>query len=381
MCVIGPPVVSPGVSYGLEAANSISNSLSFRQDGKVRRACSSYHTEVGVQAGIPMSEQVQESPPTLDQAIENAQGLTTVLGIIFLVASIAQALGWVQAGVPAWLNIAIAVAVLVLAQLLPKKALPVVVALVVIFVVLTVDTLMATGFVLENWGVVPTVIVVVRYLILLGATQQLAEVGKLLWKERTMAERIAAFKEIDQPRVPGDSPAPAAEDSIAKAEGMAIDVSHNSSALVFRVMSALLVVGGLIFGGGMLAAGETEVAMAGFLLMPAMAFGVYYVAGIEERYLPGLIAKLKEAAEVGELEACADVRAKLVAAKHRGSRALAAEIVNHRMPADSTFVKTAADIIAEIGTLDDDAAFALKRALGGSGAAATTLGKLFDGIQ
>ena len=111
--------------------------------------------------GVPMTTDQTNASPGLDEAIAAAaQGLTTALGIVFMFASIAQALGWVQAGVPAWMNIAISAGVLVLAQLLPQKSLAVTAALGVIFLVLAVDTLMATGYVLDSWGVLPTIIVV-----------------------------------------------------------------------------------------------------------------------------------------------------------------------------------------------------------------------------
>ena len=313
----------------------------------------------------------ETAPPTLDQSIENTQGLTTVLGGVFMVGGIMQALGWVEAGVPAWLNIAIPIAVLVLAQLLPKKSLLVTAALGVIFLILAVDTLVSTGFVLSSWGVLPTIVVIVRYLILLSATRELAQLAKLLWEERTMAERVAKLKAAD-------SAAGAPTDSGAASVPL-IDVSNNSSALVFKIFSGLLVVGGLISGSAMLSFGETTVGTIAIVGFAALAFGSYYVAGMEERYLPGLVGELKTLAE-GE-QGLDEVRAKLVAAKGRGSRALAAAIVNERIPIESAFATSAARIIAEIDMLDDDAAFALRRVAGDSSEFVSVLGNLLPTVD
>ena len=306
-----------------------------------------------------MTDTNDTSARPLDRSIERAQGITTALGVVFLCGGILQAMGLVEAGVPAWLNILIPVAVLFLAPQLKTRSLFAAASLTAIFLVLVVDTLAATVYVLNSWGAVATAVVIVRYIVLVGAAQELGQVLKLLLAGRRTERRVAELKRgvastsAAEPQAAAPAPHPGGE--------LNIDVRNNSSAMLFRIMSGLLLAGGIVFGSAMASMGEKGVAMVGLLVMPAMATGVFFVAGIEERYLPGLIGKLKEG---GDCDAMSDVRTKLVAAGKRGSRALAAEIVNNGIAIDTEFSATAMSIIAEIGILDGDAAFALAQVVG-----------------
>lgn len=307
-----------------------------------------------------MTDTDDTSASPLEQSIESARGITTLLGGVFLVGGVLQALGWVEAGVPAWLNIVIPVVILFLAPQLKTGSLFVAGSLVAIFLVLVVDTLAATIFVFNSWGAVATVVVVVRYVVLLSAAQELGQVLKILLADRQTERRVAELKRgtesVRAPAPQGDTREPRSR----PVGELKIDVSNNSSAMLFRIMSGLLLLAGIVFGSAMAAAGETGVAMFGFLLMPALAIGTYLVAGVEERYLPGLIETLKKG---GDPDAMAQVHTKLVAAGRRGSRALAAEIVNKESAIDKKFSAAAVSIIAEIGVLDGDAAFALRQVI------------------
>jgi len=302
---------------------------------------------------------------SLDNAINQAQPITTVLGVVFLIDSALQAFGLVEAGVPAWLNIGISFAVLALARQLPRKSLLLTGVLAAIFLIILVDTLAATGYVLEAWGVLPTILVVIRYLVLLGAAQALVAVIKELVAERQTAERLEKIKSNTVTSAEGTALNLPIAGAMDATDGQPIiDVSKHAAATGIRIMSGLLLVAGLIFGAAMASFGETGVALFGFVLMPLMAAAAFYVAGIEERFIPGLIANVRLSLNEGNTEAATEARTKLVAIKGHASRRLAAAIVNDRVPVTSDFGQEALAIIAEIGVLDADAAFALRRYIG-----------------
>ena len=317
------------------------------------------------------------SRPTLDEKIESAKRLTLILSSIFFVSSLFQLAGVIEAGVPVWINVAGSIAVMVLALALPQKSLALTCLLAAIFIGLVADTLIATGYVLESWGAVATAMVVVRYLILLSAARAVGQVAVDLAAAHNTARRVAMVKTPSGPATPGTRIGlPASADAetpraIVQERGRAaqelaerqstIELGPNAAAIAFRILGGLLIVAGFGFGLTMTSFGEAFVGTIGFIVLPAMGIGAFFVASVEERYVPGLIAKLQAAIESGDTQAAAEARHKLVAAKHHSTRRLAAALVNDRLPIQSASGRAVLETIGEIGTLDEDAALALRQ--------------------
>lgn len=314
------------------------------------------------------NEVAQNGDQTLDQKVGEATSWTLALGGLGIIASILQMLDVVEAGVPGWLNLLIAGSAVGLGLLLSHRSLLITGALLAIFMAIIADTLITTGIVFDEWGLFPTIILIFRYLILLSAARSVGQVFAGIISERTTSRRVAALGVSASERTVSHAVetlgAPSeAERATAKVASPSIEPGTNASAIYFRVLGGLVAVGGIFFGFAMTSEGEAFVGLIGFIVGPLFGAGVFYLAGIEARYLPGLVVKLKTAVELNDKAAIQNARTKLIAAKHHASRRLAAELVNEKVPINSPFGQIALETISEIGTLDKDAAIALRRTI------------------
>ena len=177
------------------------------------------------------------SPATLDGRIDAARSWSVALGALGLVASVLQMLGVVEAGVPGWVNLLIAASTVALGLALVRKSLAVTAALLAIFIAILADTLIATGFVFERGGTALTIVLVLRYIVLLNAARAIGQVFVEILRSRRAARNRGAL----------DAPAPAAaigESPDAPARAAAgLAPATSPSAILFGGLAAFLLAG------------------------------------------------------------------------------------------------------------------------------------------
>lgn len=282
---------------------------------------------------------------TLDAKIATATLWTLVLGGLGVLASAMQMLGYVEAGVPGWFNLLIALSACGLSLTLSRRSLTLTGILLAIFVAILADTLVATGIVLEERGLAPTILLVVRYMIMLAAARAVGQVFAGIFVERRDARNRGALQS-------DATTAPPAMLDPGKSPSAIYFFSFAGLLLVAAVIYALVIpledMGAVIFGG--------MIVMAGVVGAAALA---------ESRYVPSLVQSLQEAVAAGDADQARSIRDRLVQMRGRGARALAAAALAfdagaHDQARRAAFASDALNDIAKIGSLDRDAASAVR---------------------
>lgn len=289
--------------------------------------------------------------PTLDDRISTATGWSIASGALGVIASVFQMFGVIELGVPAWFNLLIAVSVIVLGWNLRRRSLALTLLLATIYVALLVDTLVATGVVLQRFGVALAIVLVLRYIILLSVAQAIAEVVKGLLEARIAARNRG---QLDEPK---GAAAPALGRPVA-AVAAPFKLGLHPTFFIFAGLTASLALGlcalalmAPLKGGGV-------VILLGVLLAAGLNL---YGAVATYRFIPGQVKALREALAVGDSDRAEEARGRLIAAKRWGARALAIAVVEPGgNAAPAAFTEQALGIIADIGQLDRDAAQAIK---------------------
>lgn len=297
---------------------------------------------------------------TIEQKIAAAAGWAVGLGALGVIGSLLQLFGVIELGLPSWaelLNLLIAVAVIALGLLLPRRSLVLVILLLAIFIAIIVDTLIATVYVIQFGGVALTVLLFIRYAIMLNAARAIGLVLMVLIDERRgSANRGALGAATDAPiGTPRD-----------RSETQRLTLGIGRNAVFFAAFA----------GFSLLVAIILVVALAGEGGFPALALLLFVVAGAwawaavaEWGFLPKLIGELRQSLSKGDTEAAQKALEYLRRAKHRGARALAIAMLESdskdathaRAQSTLEFAQTALRTIGEIGQLDRDAAEALAR--------------------
>ena len=304
------------------------------------------------------SPQQLEANTPLDEAIGEATVWTVVLGVVSLLAGIAQLFGLVDAGdVPVWLNLLIPVVAIVLGLALPLRSILLTFLLVAIFIAIVTSTLISTGLVLQSGDYVLGGIILIRYVILISATRSIARVFFGIWEERRISQGLQALGGTETGPVQNDARPPTTAT-------VTLQPATNWSAVYFGALAAFLGFAGVIT---FFALPFEDIAAVMQVLFLVMAPGTAVLAVMEQRYVPKLIDTLREALATGDAETAQKTRDKLLKAGRKSTRWLAISALEfdpydadrNRAVENFRFARSALALIHEIGELDADAAKAL----------------------
>jgi hypothetical protein len=297
------------------------------------------------------TETAAEPLPTLDDRIGTATGWSIASGALGVIVSVLQMLGVIELGVPGWFNLVVAVSIIVLGWNLRRRSLALTLVLVGIYVALLVDTLVATGMVLQQFGIALATVLLLRYIILFNVAQAIAEVVKGLLEARTAARN----------RGPLDEPTPATTPAIGRASTAVpapLTLGLHPTFFLFAGLTAFLTLGMGIYALTVPLEGMGAVIFFGGLLVAGLNL---YGTVATYRFIPDQVKALREGLAVGDSDRAQGARERLIAAKRWGARALAVAVVEPGdRGAQAAFIQEGLGIIAEIGQLDRDAARAIK---------------------
>lgn len=310
----------------------------------------------------------------LDLKIQSASSWAIALGTIIFLTSTLQIIGFLP-GDTGWPNALIAIAVIALGWWTSEKPSPIpLVLLSVFFIAIIVDTIVATQFVISQFGFIAAILMLVRYVILLSAARAMGEALVALLNQRKIEEseeRILSARESHE--ASGDATESVRATPTATPQ---LEPPPNPTVGLLKVMSAMLVVGAIIVTAAI------PVRDGGWifgLFMLVVASGAFYAAGKEKVYLPDLVADLRSATRSGDRNIIGQVADKLIPLKARASRSLAVAMLED--PGDGTFVAQSAAIIRQIGTLEQDAIAALRIGLAGNKDVVAMLDALEEDIR
>lgn len=302
-------------------------------------------------------QQPQANTP-LDEAIGEATVWSVVLGVVSLVAGIAQLFGMVDAGgVPVWLNLLVPALAIILGLALPLRSIWLTFLLVAIFIAIVTSTLISTGLVFQSGDYVLGGIILIRYVILISATRSIARVFFGIWEERRISQGLQALGGTETAPVQNDARPPGTA-------AVTLQPATNWSAVYFGAFAALLGCAGVIT---FFALPFEDIAAVMQVLFLVMAPGTAVLAVMEQRYVPNLIDTLRDALATGDTENVQKTREKLLKAGRKCTRWLAISALEFdpydadrdRAIENFHFTRAALALIHEIGELDADAAKAL----------------------
>jgi hypothetical protein len=297
----------------------------------------------------------------LAQQIAEATGFAVALGVLGVIASLFQIFGVIELGVPGWFNLSIAVAVIVLGLTLHRRSLVLTGLLAAIFVGIAVDTLVATGILLERGGWPLAIVVLIRYAILLAALRAFAAVFMGVIDLRRAAVNEGA---LDATAPPARAGAVAVDTAPAARSVQRLALGTSPSTILFGVFAGFLALVAVILLLALPLEGPVPLML---LLLLSVAGAMGWAAHAESRHVPKLIGELRQAVARGDQAAEQNALHWLGRAKGRGARALAMAALEcqandsdtARAQVDLKFARTALEAIIAIGSLDRDAASAL----------------------